>query len=121
MVKSLRDRVQEFSVSLPLMEGRDKGEFSRLHGSVVTITDFGFMKDGDKQYVAFTIKEDDKNFYFGGRVLTDQLSQLEEEGYGADIRKEGLPVLFDEKKSKKKNDQGRYNTYTTVEFYPEGI
>lgn len=113
MSKSLKERVKEFSVSLPLMEGREKGDFSRLHNSVVTITDYGFMKDNDKDYVAFILKEDSKTFYFGGQVLTENMQELEADGYGDTIRKEGLPVLFDTKKSKNKRE------YTTVEFYPE--
>lgn len=112
-MKKLQDRVKEFEVSLPLMENREKGDFSRLQGSYTTINDFGFMKDDDKDYIAFTVKEDDKHFYFGGQVLTENMLELETEGYGDQIRKEGLPVFFDTKKSK----NGR--NYTTVEFYPE--
>ena len=110
--KSLQERTKEFSVSLPIMENREKGDFSRLNGSYVTINDYGFMKDDDKDYAAFTIAEDDKFFYFGGQVLTENLQELDADGYGDEIRKMGLPVFFDTKKSK----NGR--NYTTVEFYP---
>lgn len=113
--KNLRERVKEFSINLPLMENREKGDFSRLHGTNVTIDDYGFMTDGDKDYAAFTVKEDDKTFYFGGMVLTEQLHELDNDGYGDEIRKNGLPVRFGEKKSKTKKN------YTTVEFYPEGF
>ena len=110
--KSLQERTTEFDVSLPVMENREKGDFSRLTGSYVTINDYGFMKDDDKEYVAFTIAEDDKFFYFGGQVLTENMQELDADGYGNEIRKNGLPVFFDTKKSK----NGR--NYTTVEFYP---
>jgi hypothetical protein len=110
--KSLQERVKEFSISLPLMEGREKGDFSRLHGTPVTINDFGFMKDDDKEYVVFTVKEDPQFFYFGGQVLTENMKQLDQDDYSDAVRKEGLPVLFNTKKSKNKRD------YTTVEFYP---
>ena len=112
--KALKERAKEFSVSLPFMEGREKGEMKELHGQVSTIVDYGFLT-GDKgnDYVVFIVKERAKTFYFGGQVLTDQLQQLEAEGYHEDIIAEGLPVLFGEKKSKNKQ------TYTTVEFYPE--
>lgn len=113
MKKSLQERTKEFAVSLPLMENKEKGDFSRLHGSYVTINDYGFMKDDGKEYVAFTIKEDDKFFYFGGQVLTENLQDLDADGYGDEIRKEGIPVFFDTKKSKNKRE------YTTVEFFPE--
>lgn len=111
--KSLQERTKEFSVSLPLMENKEKGDFSRLHGSYVTINDYGFMNDDDKVYAAFTIKEDDKFFYFGGQVLTENLQDLDADGYGDEIRKEGLPVFFDTKKSKNKRE------YTTVAFFPD--
>jgi hypothetical protein len=111
--KSLQDRVKEFSISLPLMEGREKGDFSRLHGETVSIADYGFMKDDNKEYVAFVVKEDPQYFYFGGQVLTDNMRQLDEDGYSEEIRKDGLPVLFQTKKSKNKRE------YTTVDFYPE--
>lgn len=114
MRKSLKERAKEFSVSLPFMEGREKGDMKELHGQISTIVDYGFLT-GDKgnDYAVFIVKERSDKFYFGGQVLTDQLQQLEAEGYHEAIIEEGLPVLFGEKKSKNKQ------TYTTVEFYPE--
>lgn len=114
MRKSLKDRAKEFSVSLPFMEGREKGDMKELHGQVSTIVDYGFLtSDKNSDYAVFIVKERSNKFYFGGQVLTDQLQQLEAEGYHEEIQEEGLPVLFGEKKSKNKQ------TYTTVEFYPE--
>lgn len=112
--KSLRDRAKEFTVRLPFMEGRDKADTKDLIGTVNTITDYGFLPNDDGVlYVAFIVKERSKTFYFGGQVLTDQLGQLEAEGYHEEIVENGLPMLMTEKKSK----NGR--TYTNVEFYPE--
>ena len=113
--KSLKDRAKEFSVRLPFMDGRDKGELNKLHGMVSTICDYGFLRDEKKNqdYVVFITKERAKEFFFGGQVLTDQLMQLDAEGYRDEIVTEGLPVLFGEKKSKNGMN------YTTVEFYPE--
>lgn len=114
MKKSLKDRAKEFSVQLPFMDGREKGESEELLGQISTIVDYGFLT-GDKgnDYAVFIVKERSNKFYFGGQVLTDQLQQLEAEGYHEEIVNEGLPVLFGQKKSKNKQ------TYTTVEFYPE--
>lgn len=111
-IKSLKDKVKEFSVSLPIMEGREKADFADLKGETVTIVDFDFMKDKDGDYVAFIIKEDEKHFYFGGMVLTENMHTLEKDGYGDSVREEGLPVKFGKKKGKNKLE------YTTVEFYP---
>ena len=114
MKKALKERAKEFSVRLPFMEGKEKGELKEVLGMICTINDFGFLKgDQNNDYAVFTVKEIEKKFFFGGQVLTDQLQQLEAEGYHEDIITEGLPVLFTEKKSKNNK------TYTNVEFYPD--
>ena len=114
MRKALKDRAKEFSVQLPFMDGRDKGDAKELVGQVSTIRDYGFLKgDDDREYAVFIVDERSKAFYFGGTVLTDQLQQLEAEGYHDDIVSEGLPMLLTEKKSKNNR------SYTNVEFYPE--
>lgn len=114
MKKSLRDRAKEFSVQLPFMEGRDKGDVKELVGQVSTIADYGFLKDDDgRDYAVFIVNERTNKFYFGGQVLTDQLQQLEAEGYHDDVVAEGLPMLMVEKKSKNNR------SYINVEFYPE--
>lgn len=112
--KSLRDRAKEFSVQLPFMDGREKGDSKELIGQVCTIADYGFLKgDDDREYAVFITRERAKTFYFGGTVLTDQLAQLEAEGYHDAIIDEGLPMLMTEKKSKNNR------SYVSVEFYPE--
>lgn len=113
-MKSLKERAKEFSVRLPFMDGRDKGETKDLLATVNTIEEYGFLPNDDGEvYAVFIVKERPKHFYFGGRVLTDHLSQLEAEGYHEAIRAEGLPMLLTEKKSKNNR------SYTNVEFYPE--
>ena len=113
-VKSLKERAKEFSVQLPFMDGRDKGDAKELIGTVNTIVDYGFLKgDDNREYVVFICKERTKSFYFGGTVLTDQMQQLEAEGYHDSIVEEGLPMLMTEKKSKNNR------SYVNVKFYPE--
>ena len=110
----LRNRVKEFEVNLPLMEGREKGDLKSFYEDVVTIRDFGFLKDEKQEdYVVFVIDEDKDNFYFGGMVLTDQLKKLSEEGYQEEITKDGLPIRLTDRISKGKKH------YTHVEYYPE--
>ena len=114
MKKSLRDRAKEFSVQLPFMDGRDKGDAKELVAQITTITEYGFLNGDDgREYVVFIVKEHSKKFFFGGTVLTDQLRQLETEGYHDTIVEEGLPMLMTEKKSKNNR------SYINVEFYPE--
>ena len=112
---SLRDRAKKFEVSLPFMDGREKGDNADLTGQITNIVDYGFLpNDEGELYAVFVVRERSKKFYFGGQVLTERLSQLDGEGYGDEIRAEGLPMLMTKTKSK----NGRF--YTAVKFYPEG-
>lgn len=114
--KSLKERAKEFSVQLPLMDGREKGDTNELLGQISTITDYGFLpNEAGEPYAVFIVKERPNVFYFGGSVLTARLSDLDAEGYHDEVVSEGLPVLFTTAKAKKSNRQ-----YTNVEFYPEG-
>ena len=113
--KSLRERAREFSVQLPFMDGRDKGETKELLGQTITITDYGFLpNEAGEPYVVFITKERSKRFYFGGAVLTDRMSALDADGYREEIVADGMPVRLTEAKSKKTN-----RTYINVEFFPE--
>lgn len=113
-MKSLKERAKEFSVRLPFMDGREKGDTKELIGMVNTITEYGFLpNEHGEAYAVFIVKERAGKFYFGGTVLTDRLEQLEAEGYHEAIVEEGLPILMTEKKSK--NNRG----YVNVEFFPE--
>lgn len=111
---NLKNFAKSLTTILPFMDNKTKGSFDELLGQVVTITDFGFLKDGNNEYAVFTVKEHSEKFYFGGMVLSENLREIEAEGLLPEVQKEGLPVLFDEKMSKNKR------SYTTVKFYPEG-
>lgn len=116
---NLKDRAKKFGNLLPFMEGREKGEQSKLvDEGVVTIEDYGFLngKDDngdDSEYVCYTIREDKENFYFGSSVLTNNIKELDEEGFGSAIRKEGLPMKLSNRKSRSTN-----RNYVAVEFHP---
>ena len=115
--KSLKERAAELhSVRLPIMENRTKGDVQDLVGVYCVITDYGFLpsdKEKDQDYAVFIIEDEPKEFFFGGMVLTDTLHKLDDDGYGDEIRSEGLPVLFT--KAKSKNGQ----RYINVILYPE--
>lgn len=114
-IKSLKERAREFSVQLPFMDGREKGETNDLLGQVSTIRDYGFLPSEDGEaYACFIVDERKDKFFFAGQVLTARLLDLENEGYHDAIVDEGLPVLMTEKKGKKSNRK-----YTNIEFYPE--
>lgn len=112
--KSLRDRAKELGAQLPFMDGREKGESTDLVGMISTIRDYGFLKsDDDREYVVIIVDEDKKHFFFGGTALSDQMRKLDDEGYGDEIRQDGLPMLLSEKKSRNNRK------YINVEFYPD--
>ena len=113
--KSLKERAQEMSAPvLPLMDGKDKGTTEDLIGVIVTLNDFGFLSGDDGEYAVFTVQEEPKEFFFGGKVLTEALKEFEKDGYTESIREEGLPLVL----TKKKTKDGKKN-YTAVLFYPE--
>ena len=113
-MKSLRERVKEFEVRLPFMEGREKGDTNELLGQDSTITEYGFLpNEAGELYAVFTVKERPSKFYFGGTVITDRLFKLDQEGYREAIVAEGLPVRMNNKKSKNNR------TFVDVIFFPE--
>jgi hypothetical protein len=98
---------------IPFMKGRTKGEVAELLGNPVTIKDFDFLDGQDGKYVVFIVDEIADSFFFGGSVLTNNLKEITAEEK-EEVKKNGLPVLMYEAKSKK---TGR--KYTAVKFYPD--
>lgn len=105
---------------LPFMEGREKGDLNDLINTTVVIKDYGYMEDVDKngevkEYASFIIEENDKEFFFGGQVLTDNLKKLDEVLTDKELEQlleNGIPVVLGKKKSKNKRE------YTTCNFFP---
>ena len=109
-MKSLKERVQELGTVVELAVGREKGETKGLLGEVVTINNAEVVEMNDDTFVAFTVAEDKKKFYFGGKVLSNDLITLLNEGYGDAIKKEGIKITLNEEKSKNNR------TYTKVTY-----
>ena len=108
---SLKERVKSLGIAIKLAEGREKGDLEDLIGETITINNAEMVYLDSDSYVAFTVEEDDKKFYFGGQVLTQDLSTLLEEGYLDEIKKVGLQVILSKEKSKKTG-----NRYTKVTY-----
>ena len=103
----------ELSGGIPFMEGREKADVTL--NTIYTITDYGYLKAEDGEYIVFVAKENDKNFYFGGSVITNKMKELEmllSKEELEEILSEGIEVIFNQKVSKNKRK------YTTVEFFP---
>lgn len=99
-LKDLRNKAEKMTAGIEFMEDRDKGEMSSMLNLPLTIIDYGFLEGDDGEYSVLLFEGEDKHFFFGGNVITDHLKALDNEGYGDIIRKEGLPVTFESKKSK---------------------
>lgn len=115
-LNELKNSVKELTESgLPFMEGREKGEQKDLIGSIVNVNAFGFLEGNDGKFLAFTVKEDNGRFFFGGGVATETFDKLTEIASIEEINQlleEGIPVKFTEKMSKNKRK------YTKIELYP---
>ena len=112
---SLREKAEGMNSGkgIEFMDKRTKGETEELLDQVVTIRDYAFITGQEGEYAVFIIDEDADKFYFGGKVITDNLKALSEEEH-EELKQEGLPTLFAERVSKNKRK------YISVEFYPEG-
>lgn len=93
---------------IPFMDGRTKGNISSLVGEVLHIEDFGFIAQEGATYPVIAFKEHPTDFYFGGAVLNDILSQVDRDGMRDALKMQ--PITLKMSMSKK----GR--TYMNVEF-----
>lgn len=93
---------------IPFMDGRTKGNISSLIGEVLHIEDFGFIAQEGSTYPVIAFKEHPTDFYFGGAVLNDILSQVDRDGMREDLKAQ--PIVLKMSTSK------RGRTYMNVEF-----
>lgn len=108
---SLKERVKNLGLTIKLAENREKGDLEDLIGETITINNAEMVCIDTDSYVAFTVEEDNEKFYFGGQVITQDLSTLLEEGYLDEIKEYGLPVILTREKSKKTG-----NKYTKITY-----
>ena len=111
---SLKEKAESMNSGkgIVFMEGRTKGEMEDLLDKTVVIRDYAFINGTDGEYVVFIVEKVNDKFYFGGKVLTDNLKELTVEEH-AELVAEGLPTRFSMRVSKNKKK------YVAVEFYPE--
>lgn len=93
---------------IPFMDGRTKGNIASLVGEILHIEDFGFINQEGSTYPVIAFKEHPTDFYFGGAVLNDILTQVDNDGMRDELKAQ--PLVLKMVKSKK----GR--TYMSVEF-----
>ena len=96
----------EMASGLPFMQEKTKADITLE--TVFTINRYGFLEGEDGEFIVFTDKNNEENFYFGGSVLTEKFKKLEkvlsEEEINA-VLEVGIQVTFTEKMSinKRKN------------------
>lgn len=99
---------------IEFMEGRQKGENMQIEGLIVNVIDFDFIDDPARgEYSVYIVKEDETNFFFGGKILTDFFKGLTPEEK-EELQENGLPIRITTGKKSKNGYQ-----YTGIEFYPE--
>ena len=109
---SLADKMKDFKgKTIEFMENREAGVMNDLIDTEKTIVDFDIInsRKQKKSFAVFILKEDDKNYYFGGQVLTDFLLSLNNEE-AEELRTKGCRVKF----LKVKSENGF--TYTNIDF-----
>lgn len=62
---------------LPIMEGRETGDIEGILNETVLVDNYEFGNSKDGEYVAFTIKDNDTEFFFGGSVVTETFKKLD--------------------------------------------
>lgn len=93
---------------IPFMEGREKGDIRDLIGKTVNIMDFGFIKGENGTYAVFCVKGSEKEFYCGGKAVTEILSTIKNDGKKDLLPEQEAKILEVTSKTKRK--------YITIEF-----
>lgn len=93
---------------IPFMDGRTKGNISSLVGEVLHIEDFGFINQEGSTYPVIAFVEHPSEFYFGGAVLNDILTQVDHDGMRDELKMQPIALKMVQSK--------RGRTYMSVEF-----
>jgi len=116
-LKAVAEKVQSIH---PMTEGKEKGELLTIcTNEELTINEFDIIEFDGKPVVIFTVVEHPDHYFYGGKVVTDTLSQVNDllnEDVEAvnEFSKTGLPVSFERQESK--NDKTR--KYTVINLFP---
>lgn len=106
------DLKSKLNGGLPFMDGREKTDIEM--NETYMITDFGYLNGEDGEFICFLNKDNNKDFFFGGSVLTTKMKELEEmldKETLSELLKQGVEVKFTKKKSKNKRE------YVACEFF----
>jgi hypothetical protein len=96
-----------------IREGREKGD--NIFDKVITINNFLICSGDNGTYAEYVVAEDKEHFFFGGSVLTNLLTKIENDGQKDNVKANGLRVKLTKKKSEKGRD------YVAVEVVPNDL
>ena len=96
-----------------VQNGREKAEKLPLD-QPATIDAFDFLTGDSGEYIVFTVKEDDKHFYYGNSVLTDGIKKIQGKlstEQMDELLAFGIPVMYTGKRQSKQNKSRYFDTY----------
>ena len=96
---------------IPFMDDRRKCDMHDLLGEELHVSDFGFINGQAGDYAVVAFKEHPEEFYFGGKVLTDILHQVDADGMRDELTKQGLVLTTTRSKR-------THQEYIGVDFLP---
>lgn len=96
---------------IPFMDDRTKGDISSLVGEVLHVDDFGFINQEGSTYPVIAFREHPTEFYFGGAVLNEILTQVDKDDMRDELKSQPLALKM------VKSKRGR--TYMGVDFIEE--
>lgn len=115
LIQELIKKAKQITNSgLPFMEGLEKAEAPKT--GKFTLTDYGYLKGDDGDFICYTAVEIPGHFMFGSSVMTEKFKRLEEALDPNDLAallQNGIVVQFKEKVSKNKR------RYVDCELFPE--
>lgn len=115
--KDLFKKVQKITNSgLAIMEGRETGDIEEILNENVIVDNYEFGTSKEGEYVAFTIKGNDTEFFFGGSVVTETFKKLDDilsEEEKIELLEGGLDTYLERVKSENKRN------YTKCTFFKE--
>ena len=110
----LFNKIKEIgNTGIALAKGREKGDIQEILDEVVTVNNYEFGKGEQGDYVVFTIKENDTEFFFGSSVVTENFLALDNmisEEEKEELFNTGLTMSLHQKKSKN-NRKYIYNVF----------
>ena len=107
-VKGLANKTDE------IREGREKAD--NIFDKVITIKNYLICTSKENgTYAEYIVAEDNDHFFFGGSVLTNLLTKIENDGQKDNVKANGLRVKLTKKKSEKGRD------YVAVEVVPNDL